>query len=85
MSRLLARSSRAFMRGVLGNMTLTTQTPFTVIRDAVAADEGEHDPVRKTLAVMVKQKHAEVIGEGDTATYKLTASGEELLNALGGN
>lgn len=84
MGRLLARSSRAFMRGVLGNMSLTTETPFAVIRDAVAQDETEVDPVRKTLAFMVKAKHATIQGEGDTATYRLTESGNTLLSDLGG-
>lgn len=83
MGRLLARSSRAFMTGALGNMNLTTETPFAVIRDAIAQDESEVDPVRKVLAVMVRQGHATQTGEGDTATYKLTESGEKLLNALG--
>jgi len=84
MGRLLARSSRAFMKGVLGLTGRDTQTSFASIRDFVAQDETEVDPVRKVLGVLVKQKHLTQTGDGDDATYQLTASGEQLLNDLGG-
>lgn len=84
MGRTLVRSSRAYVRGVLSNMGMDTETPFTDISGHVAQDADEIEPVRRVLAVMVKQKHAVQTGEGDTATYKLTESGNALLNALGG-
>ncbi len=84
MGRLLARSSGAFIRQSLGQLTTSGQTPFKTIRDAVAQDDSEYEAVRRVLAVMVKQKHVTITGEGDTATYQLTASGETLLNEIGG-
>lgn len=84
MGRLLARSSRSFMGGALGKMSLTTDTSFAVIRDAVAQDETEVEPTRKVLAFLVKAKHATQTGEGDAASYRLTESGAVLLNQLGG-
>lgn len=84
MARLLARSSRAFMTGALGSTNKTSQTAFSVIRDAITQDEAEVEPVRKVLKVLTMQGHLEQTGEGDTATFKLTDSGETLLNELGG-
>jgi len=72
------------MNGVLGALKLETPTAFMIIRDSVAEDASEHDPVRKVLGVMVKQGFATIEGEGDTATYKLTSSGQDLLNQIRG-
>lgn len=82
MARLLARSSRAFMSGVLREMDKEMPVSFSAISSVVAQDEGEIDPVRKVLAYMVKAGHATIEGEGDTATYRLTDSGETLYNDL---
>jgi len=84
MARLLVRSSRAFMAGALSAVNKVTQTPFTVIRDAITEDPDETEPVRKVLKVLTMQEHLLQTGEGDTASYILTDSGEILLNALKG-
>ena len=83
MARSLVRSAAVFIGETLGVLSVDEPMAETAILAVVGA-EDEKDNVRKVIKTMIAQGYAIQEGEGDTATYKLSDRGLDLLTRLRG-